>query len=106
MGRLKGSKNKHSFQVEEIAQKFDVEPFEVLMMIAVGDWKGLGFDSPNKTSFTSAGIEYEEPHIKLSDRVQAAKEACKYLYSQKQSVAVSTGDQGFKVVVEDYTQAK
>lgn len=106
MGRPKGSKNKHSFQIEEIANKFDIEPFEVLMMVAVGDWKGLGFEAAYKTSYTGAGIEFEEPNIKLADRVQAAKEACKYLYSQKQAVAISTGDTGIKIIVEDYTKEK
>lgn len=105
-GRKAGSKNKRTIIVEEIAARFDVDPFEVLMMVAAGDWKGLGFDSASKVSYTSAGIEFVEPNIKLSDRVQAAKEASKYLYSQKQSVAVSTGDAGIKIIVEDYSKKK
>lgn len=103
-GRKKGSQNKRTFRVEEIAEKFNVDPFEVLMMVAAGDWEALGFESQSKISYTNAGIEFEEPHIKLSDRVQAAKEAARYLYSQKQSVAISTGDGGIKIIVEDYTK--
>lgn len=101
-GRQKGSANKRTQLVEEIAARFDIDPFEVLMMVAAGDWEGLGYDMKSKISYTNAGIEFEEDHIKLSDRVQAAKEASKYLYSQKQSVALSTGDSGIKIIVEDY----
>jgi len=105
-GRPKGSKNKHSFNAEEIANKFDVQPLEILMMIATGDWAGLGYAEKSKISFTSAGIEFEEDHIRLQDRTMAAKEASKYLYSQKQAVALSTGEEGIKIVVEDYSKGK
>lgn len=103
-GRPKGSQNKRTRMVEEIAAKFDIDPFEVLMMVAAGDWKGLGYESKTNTCFTPQGIEFEELNIKLETRVQAAKEAAKYLYSQRQSVAISTGDSGIKIIVEDYTK--
>lgn len=103
-GRSKGTPNKRTLLVEEMAAKYGVDPFEVLLMVATGDWKGLGFDAASKVSYSNAGIEFEEPNIKLSDRVQAAKEAAKYLHSQKQSVAISTGDSGIKIVIEDYSK--
>ena len=106
MGRPNGAKNKRSLTVEMIAEQFDLDPFEVLMMVAAGDWKGLGYDSPMRQSFAASGIEFEELWIKLSDRVTAAKEAAKYLYAAKQSVAISTGDSGIKIIVEDYTKSK
>lgn len=105
-GRPKGSLNRRTILVEEIAARFKIDPFEVLMMVAAGDWEGLGFDAASKVSYTSAGIEFEEPNIKLSDRVQAAKEASKYLYSQKQAVALSAGLDGIKIVIEDYATRK
>lgn len=105
-GRQKGAKNTRTRLVEEIAAKFDIDPFEVLMMVAAGDWKGLGYDSHSKINYSPAGVEFEEPNIKLSDRVTAAKEAAKYLYAAKQSVAISTGDTGIKIIVEDYTKGK
>jgi hypothetical protein len=102
-GKPKGAKNKHSFNAEEIANKFDLEPLEVLMMICAGDWNGLGFNEKTKTSFTNAGIEFEEDHVKLEQRISAAKEASKYLYSAKQAVEVS-GNVGIKVIIEDFTK--
>lgn len=102
MARTKGSKNRRTRLIEEIASNFELDPFEVLLMVTNGDWKGLGFDGPSKISYSQAGIEFEEPNIKLSERVQAAKEASKYLYSQKQSVALSADTEGFRIVIEDY----
>ena len=102
-GRKKGSKNKRSITVEMIAKRYDLDPFDVLMMIATGDWKGLGFESKTKTTFTMNGIEVEEENIPIGERTKAAKEAAGYLYSKKQAIEVSTGENGFKIVVEDYT---
>lgn len=108
MARTKGSKNKHSFQAEELAQKFDVQPFEILMRIAMGDWKFFGFDGATKTTYTAQGIEVEELNIRMQDRALAAKEACKYLYSQKKALEVSASPDtaGFKIIVQDYDAEK
>lgn len=103
-GRKPGVRNKTNQAVEEIASRFKLDPFEVLLMVVNGDWKGLGYEAETRTSFAASGIEFEEPAIKLSDRVAAAKEASKYLYSQKQSVALSAGDTGLIIKVVDYTK--
>lgn len=105
MGRPKGSKNKHTFQVEEIARRFDKEPFEILMMVANGDWEGLGFKAETRTVFTPQGIEMEEDNVPLRERTAAAKEAAKYLYSAKQAVQV-TAPEGIRVIIEDFCKAK
>ncbi len=103
MPRPKGSKNRRTRLVEEIADRFDIDPFEVLMMIAAGDWKGLGYETKSKITYTAQGIEVEEENVPLAQRCQAAKEAAKYLYAQKQSVSLSTGDSGVEIIVKDYT---
>lgn len=104
MARTKGSKNKKTFEVEEIAARFDLNPFEVLMMVAAGDWKGLGFDSKTQTVYTAQGIEMEVENIRLSDRVAAAKEAARYLFSTKQPVDPKTGDSAIRMIIEDYSK--
>lgn len=104
MARTKGAKNKRSFQAEWLAQEMDVDPLEILLWIASGNWKALGLPAETKISYTSAGIEFEEHYIRIQDRAKAAGDACKYLYATKQNVAVSTEEgKSFKVVVEDYT---
>ena len=103
-GRVKGSPDKRRLNVEEIASRFDKDPLEILLMVACCDWKGLGYDAAQKISYSSAGIEFVEDNIKLETRVQAAKEVAKYLYAQKQSVAVSSGEGGLKIIVEEYVK--
>jgi len=80
-GRAKGTKNKKTEAVARdlyaICEEIGLDPFEGLMLIARDG-------------------EKEET------RLNAMKEACKYLYSQKRSVDISTADESLKVVLENY----
>lgn len=104
MGRPKGSKNIRSFNAELLAQELDFDPLEFLLRVAMGDWKSLGFEAKSKISYTNAGVEFDEENIPLKERVAAAREASRYLHSAKQSIALSPGESGFKIVVEDYSK--
>lgn len=103
-GRQKGSLNKRTLVVEEIAAKFDIDPFEALMMFVANDWEGLGYD--NEMYFKEgANGEVKMGYVITPEmRMQAAKEASKYLYSQKKAVELSTNDTGIKIIVEDYSK--
>ncbi len=90
-GRQKGTQNKRSSTVVEIAERLGVDPFEVLMMIVANDWEGLGYDSPEVMKVVAGGASYHEDRISLRDRLDAAKDAARYLYSQKKSIEI-TGD--------------
>ena len=104
MGRPKGSKNKRSFIAEIVASRMNYDPLVTLIQIAKGDWKALGFGEKTKTTFTAQGIEVEEENIPLSERNKAAKEVAKYLYSTKQSMELSSPEEGFKIIIEDYSK--
>ncbi len=86
MARPKGSKNQDTKDLYEIANRLKVSPFEILLQIAKGDWKSLGYESGFKSCWTSAGIEYEEAIIKVDHRLMAAKEAARYLYPQRKAI--------------------
>lgn len=105
-GRQKGAKGKMNFNAMELAQELGIDPLEFLLRMARGDYEYFGFTEPNKVSYTNAGIEFEEPNLKMSDRVTCAKEAAKYLHSAKQAMAISTDEAGFKITVEDYSKKK
>lgn len=107
-GRAKGSKNVKTgrFVAELVANRKNFDPLEVLIDIARGDWEALGYDKKTYTSWTAAGIEFEVDHISLQERNKAAKEVAKYLYSAKQAVELTTGEAGFKIVIEDYSHKK
>lgn len=85
-GRKKGVLNKDALPLREIAQKLDVDPFEILLKFAKEDWEGLGYPSRSKISYTSAGIEYEEYLIKPEMRVKAASEACQYIHAKRKAI--------------------
>lgn len=105
-GRPKGAKNKHSFNVEEIAKQYPMEPFEFFMAVINKDFKKLGYDSPTKISYSPAGIEFEEEYIPAEMRVKAATAASKYLYSAKQAIEVSGGEKAIEIIVKDYTKGE
>jgi hypothetical protein len=100
-GRPKGSKNKHTFNAEELAQKFQCEPLEILLLFAMGDWKALGYDSSVEVAESDKGATFIKHTISPELRASCAEKACKYLYSQRQAVQMS-GEMGIKLTVEDY----
>ena len=106
MARLKGTKNKKTFQAEELAKELGVDPLEILLLTAKGDWKALGYDSSviicEKEEGNGRG-QFMKYTISPELRAQCAKDACKYLYSQKQAMQVS-GTVGIKFVFEDYAK--
>lgn len=103
-GRVKGSHSKRTLQAEELAASLGIDPLEVLLLFIKGDWKALGYDSDVYHMETDSGSVKEGFVITPNMRLTAAKEAVKYLYAAKQSVALSTGDGGLKIIIEDYTK--
>ena len=104
-GRQKGTPNKRTEVIEEIAQRLGVVPFEVLCMIVGDKWKELGATPLIKKETDNEGnvikvIEYSP--ITVDQRMYAAREACKYLYPQKRAIVFSD-DKPLVVRVEDYT---
>ncbi len=89
-GRQKGQ-SKHKV-AEETAKRLGIDPFEVLCLFAKGDWMELRINKDD---------------IRPRDRLEAAKEACKYIYAQKRAVEISNPDgTGFRVQVVDYSSKK
>lgn len=82
-GRQKGSLNKRNLVAMEIAEKMAMDPLEVLMMFAAGDWEGLGYDN------SVYHMERPDGSIKMGYvispelRMNAAKEAAQYIYAKK-----------------------
>ncbi len=68
-GRSKGTLNKNKKALRDVAASRNVDPFEVLCLFAAGDADALGL-----------------PEVPPELRLQAAKEACKYLHPQLKAV--------------------
>lgn len=88
-GRKPGSLNKDKSQCQELAERLGVNPFQILLHIAAGDWVSLGYT--------------QQMIIGLDIRVKAAAEASKYLYSQRKALEV-TAPEPIQVIIEDYTK--
>ena len=105
VGRKKGTPNKNSFNAIEIAEKLGVNPLEILLRFAAGDWKNLGYENECYFSEKPDGSVKMGYVITPEVRTKAASEATKYLFPQRKAVEVSNspdGD-GFRVIVEDYS---
>jgi len=78
-GRRAGTPNKKTVDLMNLARKLGVDPFEILLLVAKGSWKKLG---------------YESDQITLANRLWAAAEAAQYLYPKRKSVEHSGKDGG------------
>lgn len=87
-GRKKGSRNKRGLELVEMAQELGVEPFEIMLLFAKGDWKALGYKQETYvTSDGPKGTSYKN-YIEPETRLDAAAHCSKYLYPQLKSVEV------------------
>lgn len=105
MGRPKGSKNIKTslFEAELIAKDLGINPFEVLLRMAAGDWKGLGYDTEVQVCEKENGATFLRYTITPEMRMNASAQACRYLFSSKQAVDVRVPE-GIEIVVKDYTR--
>lgn len=102
-GRKKGTPNKDTLPIEQKALDLGVDPFQILLHFAGGNWKALGYE--NECYFTEKADGAVKMGYVISPemRCKAASEACQYLLPKKKAIELSTADTGIKIVVEDYS---
>lgn len=89
-GRAKGTPNADSLPLEAKAKELGIDPFEVLLLFAAGDWKQLGYEAESApSSFSEHGTVYKYT-IDPSVRSKAAAEACSYLYAKRKALEVTS----------------
>lgn len=91
-GRKKGTQNKRTLMVNDIMQRVAVDPLEILMLFAKGDWKGLGYDSEVYVMENASGATKIGYVISPELRLSAAKEASQYLYPKKKEADIEEED--------------
>lgn len=90
-GRRKGTPNKNKTpKVAEIAERLGINPFEILLLFAAGDWQRLGYASPTRTQYSKSGEPYEVDVIEPGQRIAAAASACPYLFPKLQAIQLHT----------------
>lgn len=90
-GRKKGVANKDTLPLKEKAKQLGIDPFEILLLFAKGDWESLGYPS---ASFVKEGSTFvnEELYIKPEVRAKAAAEACQYIHPKLKAIEHSGKD--------------
>lgn len=106
-GRAKGTPNKNALPLVQKAKDLGVDPFEVLLLFAKGDWKALGYKHETMTvGFCKETTEEIWDYtIRPDVRARAASMACEYLYPKRKALAeeVEVKDAGIKIVLENYS---
>ena len=85
-GRKKGTPNKKALPLLRKAQELGCDPFEILLMFANGDWKGLGYKSATETRYNRQGDDFEVMVITSDQRLRAASDACQYLHPKRKAI--------------------
>jgi hypothetical protein len=78
-GRKKGTPNRKTHEAQELAKKLGIDPFEILLHFAAGNWEKLGYTSPRRIVSAGMGVTIEIDQISPEMRVKAALEASKYV---------------------------
>lgn len=90
-GRAKGTKNRDKQTLQELTDKLGVDPFQVLLLFAKGDWKALKYEAECYFSEKPDGAVKMGYVISPELRQKSAADACKYLYPQLKAVEHSGG---------------
>ena len=69
-----------------MAEKLGINPLEILLRFAAGDWEGLGYDQPFLTEVTANGMAVEVPVIEPDTRRKAAADCAPYLFPRLKNI--------------------
>lgn len=103
----KGIPNKITSSARELAEKMGVDPLNILLLFAKGDWAALGYKEETRiTQDGDNGTKYEY-HIEPNVRMKAAESACRYIYPTQKAVEITSPDDGgLRIVIEDFSKSK
>lgn len=89
-GRVKGTPNKKTQDLETLTRKLKCNPFEILLHFANGDWEALGYDAGVVIKESADGKStFMEYTISAELRARCAEKACQYLYPKRRAIEVS-----------------
>lgn len=88
-GRKKGVPNKDKAEAQAKAVELGVDPFEVLLLFARGDWKALGYESERVLQSCSEFGEVYKFTIDPNVRAKCAAEACQFMLPKLKAIDIS-----------------
>lgn len=98
-GRTKGTPNKRTQNAKELAEQLGVDPLEILLRAAAGDYKFFGFQEKS----LKIGKAVVRDFITFEDRVNAAADAAPYIYGKRRYVDEegNTGIQSLEKILNE-----
>lgn len=96
--RAKGIPNKSTKLLEEKAKSLGVDPFDILLKFAAGDWQGLGYDNEVYVMENAAGGTKIGYTITPDMRLKAASEACQYILPKRKAMEITSQDEEREVM--------
>ncbi len=88
-GRRAGTKNKRTEEAQALCERLGVDPLEILLLMAKGDWKALGYEDKQKLIPIGDGQTLLVDRIDEQLRQKAAKDALPYVRPQLKSVELT-----------------
>lgn len=85
-GKPKGAISKRKRSVLDTVERLGIDPFEVLLLFAKGDWRALGYESEKFIVSQNDHGVYEKFTIDPSVRAKCAAEAIQYIVPKLKSV--------------------
>lgn len=100
-GRAKGTPNKDTQALIEAAERLGVNPFEILLHFAKGDFATLGY-SEYQTRPGPDGSTYDVLTIEPELRARCAMKASEFLYPKRKAIEITDGSESRRGITLNY----
>lgn len=105
-GKPKGAIGYKTRRAEDLANKLNCDPLEILLLFAKGDWEALGYDSGVMIKESGDGKStFMEYTITPELRAQCAAKASEYYHAKKKSIEHTTKNAFEGMTVEQRLEA-
>lgn len=103
MARPKGVANRDTQKLMDLAESLGVDPFEVILHFAKGDFESLGY-TETQTKIAPDGSTFEVLTIEPETRLKAAIKAAEFMYPKRKSIEINS--QAEKSLTLNYANPK
>ena len=86
MAKAFGTANRQVEDLRRRARELGIDPWDILLFFAQGDYKALGYDSPYVSKYTTTGKEYQDLLISPELRQKSAADAAQYIHAKRKAV--------------------